>query len=58
MLIYLDMSYKIKVYIKKEIIFFNIKNEVDGDEDMLILDNKVEFVIIKTELEMIEIEKE
>lgn len=58
MLIYLDMSYKIKVYIKKEIIFFNIKNEVDGDEDMLILDNKVESVIIKTELEMIEIEKE
>lgn len=52
------MSYKIKVYIKKEIIFFNIKNEVDGDEDMLILDNKVESVIIKTELEMIEIEKE
>lgn len=58
MLIYLDMSYKIKVYIKKEIIFFNIKNEVYGDEDMLILDNKVELVIIKTELEMIEIEKE
>lgn len=58
MLIYFDMSYKIKVYIKKEIIFFNIKNEVDGDEDMLILDNKVESVIIKTELEMIEIEKE
>lgn len=58
MLIYLDMSYKIKVYIKKEIIFFNIKNEVDGDEDMLILDNKVESVIIKTELEMIETEKE
>lgn len=58
MLIYLDMSYKIKVYIKKEIIFFNIKNEVDGDEDMLILDNKVELVIIKMELEMIEIEKE
>lgn len=58
MLIYLDMSYKIKVYIKKEIIFFNIKNEVDGDEDMLILDNKAESVIIKTESEMIEIEKE
>nr|XP_011445507.1 zinc finger protein 845-like isoform X2 [Crassostrea gigas]XP_011445508.1 zinc finger protein 845-like isoform X2 [Crassostrea gigas]XP_011445509.1 zinc finger protein 845-like isoform X2 [Crassostrea gigas]XP_011445511.1 zinc finger protein 845-like isoform X2 [Crassostrea gigas]XP_034301876.1 zinc finger protein 845-like isoform X2 [Crassostrea gigas]XP_034301878.1 zinc finger protein 845-like isoform X2 [Crassostrea gigas]XP_034301879.1 zinc finger protein 845-like isoform X2 [Crassostr len=58
MLIHSDMSHKIKVHIKKEIIPSNIKNEVDGDEDMLTSDNKAEPVTIKTEPEMTETEKE
>lgn len=57
MLIHSDMSHKIRVHIKKEILPSSIKNDVDA-EDISLAESKVEPPTIKTEPEINDNEKE